>query len=654
MDLPLRGSKQEKRLLFLLLSGVLMYTLGTLVLALITGFITHRHLVSDIDQRLLDAAYATEALLGPALHHRDMDANSLSDEQDYQIAMELTGLVRELELEYLYSMMEIDNRIMFITSSATPEEMATNTYEPAYFTEYPEADEALYRVIDEGGISYSEYTDRWGDFRSIFIPFTASDGQRYVIGADISLDAVTATTWQSVGIALLACLGFGLIGLPVIILYIRAIQRENRIRMARSYQCSLTGLPNRSRLLKDLKDVKIAHVGIINIDKFRHITTLYGPAVGDDILKQFAMRLNHIDPSPIDNYQPYRLYADEFAVLVKGHYEPALMEKKISYLYKQLTQQSYWAGEESIQLRIRMGAAADGEEAFTMADMALREARENNQSLVRYDNKQQLPLAYRRSYELTRQIREALDEHRFAVFYQPLLNTSSGDFEKYECLARMVDKDGEVIAYPCDFLPEAYRSRLYHRFSQMMLKAVFREMLRHNETVTVNLSISDIKRGSTMKLVFDHLSNPRTARRVEFEILENENIDDLNQVMNFINKVHHFGGRVGLDDLGKDYSNVDRLMTLPVDFVKIDGHIISKIADDKEAQDVARMIVSFAYKRKIQTVAEYCCDGKTSDTARRLGVDYLQGFHIGRPRRFDAASDDGQGFEEPPLRSNVF
>lgn len=628
MDSPIKIGKTRSRQL---VWGLIAYAAGSLALALITFSIVHRHLTSDIDRKLSGAVNTTRSLLGENLHKRNMTATSLSKQRDYEISMRLTDFVERQGLAYVYSMIEKNGEILFITSSATREEIENDSYIPAYFMRYPEAVKTLHQVFLDGETRYAEYTDRWGIFRSIFVSFVSADGQPYVIGADINLDQVTATAWQSAVVAFLACLGLGLVGFPLIFLYVCALQRETKFELHQMVTCPLTGLPNRLQLLKDLEGIETAHISVINIDRFSEITALYGPGIGDDILKQFSMRLKHVDPTPLDNYQAYRLYADEFAVLVTGKHDRAIMETKIGEMYKQLTIQPYLAIDTNIKLRIRIGAAVDGEEAFTMADMALREAKNKNESLVLYDSQQQLPAAYQRNFELTQLIRNALEQKRFVTYYQPLLNTTTGDFDKYECLARLIDEEGKIISYPCEFLPVAYRSRLYHRFSLLMLSNIFQELHRHDKKVSINISISDIKHKKTNRFIFEKIANRNIAKRIEFEILENENIEDINEIRKFITKVRACGCRVGLDDLGKDYSNIDRLMALPVDFIKIDGNIIRHLALDKDAQNVARMIISFAYKRKIETVAEYCCDGKTSDIARRLGVDYLQGFHIGEP-----------------------
>ncbi len=615
-----------------LLLGLSVFLLGSLAFSIITYSYTHKHLVNDIDQHLWMAAYAANELLGPNFHHRGMNEDSVTDEKDFQVSMILTDFVREVDIEYVYSMIMVEDEIIFATSSATVEEMENDAYEKAYYMLYPEADDSLKTVFATKQTGYSEYTDRWGEFRSVFIPFTATDGRDYVVGADVSMSEVNAIARQSGLVALLASFGLGLIGFPLIYFYSQSVRREAHIEIERLYRCPLTGLPNRSRLLEDLKTSDYANVSVINIDKFREITSLYGPAIGDEVLKQFSLRLSRIDTSAVKNFRCYRLNADEFATLVDGKHDPKLLQQELAKLYDHLIKHPYQAGSKRIKLRIRLGAASASEDAFVLADMALREARDANRSMVIYDNELHLPETYRASFEQTQRFRRALDEKRFVPYYQAILNTTTGEIDKYECLSRMVDNHNKVVGLPDEFLPLAYRSRLYHSFSKLMLEKIFDSVETNQHTVSINITVSDINYEPTTQYIFQRLSNSKVAQQVEFEIMENENIDNLSQMVRFIQKVKAYGCKIGLDDLGKDYSNVDRLIALPVDFVKIDGNIIMHLANDREAQDIARMIISLAYKRQIKTVAEYCCDSKVSEVARRLGVDYLQGFYIGEPK----------------------
>lgn len=611
--------------------AITIYLLGTFVLAFVSYTEIHKHLIKEVDDKLYMAAYSTALQLGDKFHSQTMGPNTISAEKDYEIALELTDFVRSIGVEYVYSAMIKENDIVFITSSATKTEIENDSYRPAYFTKYVEANEELRRVFTTQEVAYSEYQDRWGAHRSVFIPLISGDGSLYVVGADISLAEVQALSQQSAIAALFACLGLGLIGLPLLYLFTKSIKRESQLETAHLYRCPLTGLPNRNQLIEDLTSAACPSIAIINIDKFGEIANVYGPAIGDDILKQFSLRLGRIKGISVSNIQIYRLNADEFALLTTGQHPIELLRNEVKELHSYITARPYQAGSEQINLIVRIGAAGNNEDAYTLADMALRETKLSNKSVIIYENELQLPAAYKKSLEQTQQLKLALDQKRLVPYFQPILNTATGNIEKYECLARMVDDSGRVIGLPDDFIPVAYRSRLYHQFSQLMLDKNLDCIRANQHVLSINLSISDIDHPPTRQFIYDRLSSFMMCHLIEFEIMENQNIEDLEVVKNFIRRVKAYGCHVGLDDLGKDYSNIDRLLKLPVDFVKIDGSIILALATDKDAQDVAKTIIRFARKRRLKVVAEFCSNSTVTEMARQLGVDYLQGYYIGKP-----------------------
>ena len=115
--------------------------------------------------------------------------------------------------------------------------------------------------------------------------------------------------------------------------------------------------------------------------------------------------------------------------------------------------------------------------------------------------------------------------------------------------------------------------------------------------------------------------------------MENEPITNRRAVVEFIQKAQQLGVRFGIDDLGRSHSNIDRLMSLPLDFIKIDGCIITLIAEDVSTQKVVSELVAIARKHELKVTAEYCHDEATTLMAEKLGIDYLQGFYLGKPSR---------------------
>jgi EAL domain-containing protein (putative c-di-GMP-specific phosphodiesterase class I) len=126
-------------------------------------------------------------------------------------------------------------------------------------------------------------------------------------------------------------------------------------------------------------------------------------------------------------------------------------------------------------------------------------------------------------------------------------------------------------------------------------------------------------------------NHPQEAKLLEFEILESEEIEDFDIVRDFIAKIREFGCHIGVDDFGAGYSNFNMLEALNIDYVKIDGSLIKEIDHLPKQALIVETIAQFCKKLGIKTVAEFVCSEEIYNTAKKLGIDYMQGYHFGKP-----------------------
>ncbi|WP_339074810.1 PAS domain S-box protein [Teredinibacter turnerae] len=142
---------------------------------------------AGIDKRLHTAGSAIDFILGKHYHDVPFSAETISDAAYQQKAIELTRFAVEAGLAYVYTMvLTEEGKVRFVSSSLTPEKLAAGEQEDYYWVEYSEADDAVYRAFGEGQAQYAEYVDRWGSYRSLFLPRKNAAGVPYVIGVDIS------------------------------------------------------------------------------------------------------------------------------------------------------------------------------------------------------------------------------------------------------------------------------------------------------------------------------------------------------------------------------------------------------------------------------------------------------------------------------------
>ena len=149
---------------------------------------------------------------------------------------------------------------------------------------------------------------------------------------------------------------------------------------------------------------------------------------------------------------------------------------------------------------------------------------------------------------------------------------------------------------------------------------------------SVNLTVNDILNIEIQDYIFELLNRYGIGKRVVFEIVESESIENFNEVVSFIRNVKAFGCKIAIDDFGTGYSNFEYLMKLEADYIKIDGSMIKNIDKDKNARMVVETIVNFAKKMDMKTIAEFVENEAILAVINELGIDYSQGYHFSAPK----------------------
>lgn len=624
-----------------LVVAVAVYFFGVFIYTIFVYVSNKSNLIEQVDNQLKMAAIAAESIFGESFHDNLHNQSSVSKAEDIALAKRMTSYARAVDVEYIYSLKKFaDGKIRFTSSSATREEEQNNTYEIAYFTDYPEIPAEALAAFTTMQTQYAEYKDRWGKMRSIFIPKKTNTGEIYLVGADIPIDRVNAIVLQASLSALLAFLFLAVIVIPLINLFILALHKSWRAKYAALFKDELTGLSNRRQLIKDLQVSKNTHLILININRFKSIMMNYGPTIGDEVLKQFAYRLANFKSTVVKEMKAYRLYADNFAALI----DQKLSRQEIKEVYRQgikcLIRHPYLiSADENLQIDVTAGAVMQNEDAFNLAEMALTEARRRNVRVVTYGEENKIfPEIYKQNIKLITGIKHALDGNRLVAYKQAIVKAKTFEVGKYELLARIVDEQGQVILGPDVFLPFARKARVYYRIIQKMLTEAIKLAKQNNCSISINICVEDITNRRTRQFIYDRLVDSGVSDKIEFEILENEVIDEYSQIINFIKRVKSYGASVGIDDVGKDHSNFERLAKLPVDFIKIDRSVMKYVAGDKQALSVIKEMIQLARNNQLKVCAEFCENKEIVDAAVALGVDYLQGYYFSLPEPVNSNS----------------
>ncbi len=421
-------------------------------------------------------------------------------------------------------------------------------------------------------------------------------------------------------------------------------QTEQRARLA--LVDPLTDLPNRRGLYealdKALVQVSASSRGLvlvfIDLDEFKHINDKSGHRVGDQILVTVAQALTEA-LRPDETVA--RLGGDEFAIL-----SPGSSAKDAQSLALRLTQVMaalrFDIGDQSQGVGCSMGLALypaharSADDLIACADTAMYQAKLNGKNgwcLYRDD------VAHSRA-ESERviwngRIYRALRDQRLRVHYQPVMRMSDMGIAYHEALLRMVDEDDAThLIAPAAFVLHAERSGKIRQIDRWVFETCIGMLARSRASVRIaaNLSPRSLDDAGFVGFLRDALHRYDVdPRRLHIELTETAAMGDLIAARPMIAALRSVGCAVHLDDFGSGFSSFAHLKLLEVDGIKIDGNFVRDITSDASNRLVVSSLIEIARSMNKSTVAECVEDAATLDALRELGVDHVQGFHLGRP-----------------------
>ena len=393
------------------------------------------------------------------------------------------------------------------------------------------------------------------------------------------------------------------------------------------YTDSLTGLPNRAKLVTDIDGSKPGTLLLINIDDFKQINDFYGHIVGDHVLIKLSGLLAQLLPG----MKLYKLSADEYALLQNETMRQHDIETLIATVITEVESMVIIYEEAEHSIRITAGATLSLDKGMEKADIALKAARSQHKPYVIYDESLNLEHQYEQNMRWLRRLKSAIDEKRIVSYYQPIFDNETRALKSYECLIRLVEPNGNVLQ-PNHFLPVAKKARLYLRLTQIMIESCCRHFSDRDDAFSINLSVDDILDEKTVQFIEEQIVSHGVGRRITFEILESEGIENYQEVSGFIKTMKQLGCRFAIDDFGSGYSNFEHLLHLDIDYIKIDGSLIRNLDSDENSLLIVEAIVNIAQKRQLACIAEYVHNQKVLETVQRLGIQFSQGYYLGAPQ----------------------
>ncbi len=409
------------------------------------------------------------------------------------------------------------------------------------------------------------------------------------------------------------------------------IEKKSQELRKKIYTNFLSGLPNRNSLLEDSSEQEFFKMAILDIDKFQSFNDVYGEELGNVAIGQTAQWLKEYLKE--EEFLLYHLGGDEFVI--------ASTEKKISHdnfirfiesILNSFKSTTFYYEDKSYQFIMSSGITFSGEDKMlAYADMALKDAKKKNIPISVFEDDKKLEHSHKEDLEIQKTLLHVLNNHGLTSYFQPIIPIQDTTKElKYESLVRLIDEDGKITP-PFKFLDIAKQNRVYYKVTKQILHNTLDTITKYQVACSLNLSLTDIKNERTVQYLYSVLDQFEYGELLTIELLETEDFDNYEEVYSFCMKIRSYGIKIALDDFGSGYSNFTHILHLPVDYIKIDSSLISNIDRDISSQIMVETIVSLARKLNVETIAEFVSSEDILDMVKSLGVDYAQGFHLGKP-----------------------
>jgi diguanylate cyclase (GGDEF)-like protein/PAS domain S-box-containing protein len=438
------------------------------------------------------------------------------------------------------------------------------------------------------------------------------------------------------------------------VIVIRDVSEARGLSRQMSYQAThdaLTGLINRLEFERRTQEV-LEHAQTnpshhvlcyLDLDRFKAVNDTSGHLAGDNMLREVAALVKE---TVRDSDTAARLGGDEFGLLLLGC--PLEKARQIADdVVRSISEYRFVWKDKIFSIGVSVGLveisreSGSLEELLSAADSACYVAKKQGNHVQVYSARDEAVARHRGEIHWLQRLQTAIKENRFELLAQPIFSATkvTNEGPALEVLLRLQDESVPGGIAPAEFLRAAERYRLMVEVDRWVVQTALTALgrggirLPEGRSLAINLSGQTLGDPNFLEFVVDCLDHTGvTPQQLCFEVTESSVITNMEHAQRFIGVLHGMGCRFALDDFGRGLSSFANLKNLSIDYLKIDGSFIRNLASDNVNQAMVAAMVKLARTLNFKVIAEQVEDSSALEAARKMGVDFLQGFQLGRPQ----------------------
>ncbi|QOP46757.1 EAL domain-containing protein [Sulfurimonas paralvinellae] len=420
-------------------------------------------------------------------------------------------------------------------------------------------------------------------------------------------------------------------------------QKESMAHLA--HHDTLTQLPNRillhdrlnQAIQKAKREKKKFAVLFLDLDHFKEINDTLGHDIGDKVLKEVATRFQSVMR---EEDTLARLGGDEFTIIMENLQDEqdasVLAQKLLHALAEPVVEK-----ENTFYLSCSIGISlypADGTSVQNLlknADAAMYKAKEEGRSNFQFYSSEMTTLAFERVV-MEASMRAGLKNGEFEVYYQPQLNAKKQKVVGMEALVRW-NHPNTGLVFPSKFIPLAESTGFIIELDRYVIKTAMMQISRWYKeglspgVLALNLSSRQIRQQDSLEFLTITLAETECkAEWVEFEVTENELMQNMQEAIVVLTKMSKLGIAIAIDDFGTGYSSLSYLKKLPIDKLKIDQSFVQDLPNDAEDAAIIRAIIALAKALHLDLIAEGVEREEQKEFCVQNGCENIQGFYYSK------------------------